>query len=112
MLGREVSNDFQREGRIIKLLSLTKDFPGGSDGKSFCLRSGRPRFDPWVEKILWRREWQSTPVFLPIESHGRGSLVGYSPGNHKESDTTERLTHTHTYTQVKCKHYTDRKSVV
>ena len=33
-------------------------FPGGSDGKE-C---GRPRFDPWVEKIPWRREWQPTPV--------------------------------------------------
>ena len=25
----------------------------------------------------WRRKWQSTPVFLPGESQGRGSLVGY-----------------------------------
>ena len=26
---------------------------------------GRPGFDPWVDKILWRRERQSIPVFLP-----------------------------------------------
>ena len=32
-----------------------------------------------------------TPVFLPGESHGGRSLVGYSPQGHKESDTTERL---------------------
>ena len=38
-----------------------------------------------------RRKWQSTPVFLPGESHGRRSLVGYSPQGCKESDTTERL---------------------
>ena len=25
----------------------------------------RPEFNPWVRKILWRREWQTTPVFLP-----------------------------------------------
>ena len=25
----------------------------------------RPGFDPWVGKFLWRREWQTTPVFLP-----------------------------------------------
>ena len=31
------------------------------------------------------------PVFLPGESHGRKSLVGYSPWGRKESDTTERL---------------------
>jgi len=28
----------------------------------------RPGFDPWVRKILWRRAWQPTPVFLPEES--------------------------------------------
>ena len=45
-----------------------------------------------VRKIPWRREWQPTPVFLPGESHGQRSLVGYSPWGRKESDTTERLT--------------------
>ena len=34
------------------------------------------------------------PVFLPGESHGQRSLVGYSLWGHKESDMTERLTHT------------------
>ena len=50
-----------------------------------------PGFDPWVGKIPWRRKWQPTPIFLPGESHGRRSLVGYSPWGGKESDTTERL---------------------
>ena len=27
----------------------------------------------------WRRQRQPTPVFLPEESHGQRSLVGYSP---------------------------------
>ena len=39
----------------------------------------------------WRRKWHPTPVFLPGESHGRRSLVGYSSRGHKESDTTEWL---------------------
>ena len=30
-----------------------------------------------------------TPVFLPGESHGQRSLVGYSPEDHKELDMTE-----------------------
>ena len=38
-----------------------------------------------------RRQWHSTPVFLPGKSHGWSSLVGCSPQGHKESDTTERL---------------------
>ena len=39
----------------------------------------------------WRRKWQPTPVFLPGESQGQGSLVGCSPWGCWESDTTERL---------------------
>ena len=31
----------------------------------------------------WRRAWQPTAVFLPGESHGQRSLVGYSPWGHK-----------------------------
>ena len=37
----------------------------------------------------WRRKWQPTPVFLPGESQGRGSLVGCHLRGHTESDTTE-----------------------
>ena len=49
------------------------------------------RFDPWVGKVPWRRAWQPAPVLLPGESRGQRSLVGYSSGSRKESDTTERL---------------------
>ena len=49
--------------------------------------------ETWVQSLgweePWRREWQPTPVFLPGESHGQRSLVGYSPWGPKESDTTE-----------------------
>ena len=51
-------------------------------------------FDPRVGKIPWRRAWQPTPVFLSGEFHGQRSLVGYSPEDHKESDTTEATWHT------------------
>ena len=57
-------------------------FPGGSSGKlpaCRCRRRKRSGFYPWVGKIPWRRAWQPTPVFLPEESHGQKSLVGYSP---------------------------------
>ena len=36
------------------------------------------------------KEWQHNPIFLPGESHGQRSLVGYSPWGHKESDTTSK----------------------
>ena len=53
------------------------------------LRDMRHGFDPWVRKILWRRTWQSTPVFLPGGSHGQRSLVDHSPRDPEELDTTE-----------------------
>ena len=37
----------------------------------------------------WRRKWQPTPVFLPGESQGLGSLVGCRLWGRTESDTTE-----------------------
>ena len=37
----------------------------------------------------WRRKWQLTPLFLPGESQGRGSLVGCRLWGPTESDTTE-----------------------
>ena len=54
-------------------------------------------WDDWATSLSlftfmhWRRKWQLTPVFMPGKSHGRRSLVGYSPWGCKESDTAERL---------------------
>ena len=39
--------------------------------------------------MRWRRQWQPTPVFLPGESQGRGSLVGCRLWGLTELDTTE-----------------------
>ena len=50
------------------------------------------RFNPWVRKIPWRREWQPATVFLPGDSHRQRSLEGYSPQGCKELDTTEQQT--------------------
>ena len=59
---------------------------------SIYLQRMRPVFDPWVEEIPWRREWQPTPVCWPGESHGQRSLEGNSPWGHKQSDRPEQLT--------------------
>ena len=53
------------------------------------LQYRRPRFEPWVGKISWRRKWPPTPVFLSREFHGQRSLAGYSPWGLKELDATE-----------------------
>ena len=43
-------------------------------------RYKRHGFDPWVEKIPWRRKWQPTPVFLPENSMDRGAWQATVPG--------------------------------
>ena len=53
-----------------------------------CRRCKRCGFNSWVGKIPWRRAGQPTPLFLPGESHGQRSLVGYSPWCHKALDRT------------------------
>ena len=76
-------------------------FPGGASGKESacqCMRHKRYQFNLWVRKISWRRAWQPTPVFLPRESHGQRSLVGYSPWGCNELDMTEWLIPMHTHT--------------
>ena len=56
--------------------------PGSSVVKNILANAGdimRPRFDPWVEKIPWRRIREPTPVFLPGKFHGQKSPGAYSP---------------------------------
>ena len=66
-------------------------FPGGSVGEELpAIQETWVR--SWVGKMLWRREWQPNPAFLPGDFHGQRSLAGYSPWDHKESDMTKQLT--------------------
>ena len=62
---------------------MVKNLPAVAGRRKSC------GFDPWVGKILWRRAWKSTPVFLPGERHGLRTLVGCHPWGRKESDMTE-----------------------
>ena len=68
------------------------DWGYGSDSTESAWQCRKRALDPWVRKIPWRREWLSTPVFLPRELHGQRSLVGYSPWGCKESDMTDQPT--------------------
>ena len=49
----------------------------GKESACQCRSHRRCGFYPSVVKIPWRRKWQPTPIFLPEESHGHRSLVGY-----------------------------------
>ena len=52
----------ERYHRVDSFLCLCWDIRG-LDKEFWKYR--RPRFDPWVRKIPWRRKWLPTPVFLP-----------------------------------------------
>ena len=68
-------------------------FCGGTRGEEpTCQCRKRKRCIPWVGKIPWKRPWRPTLVFLTGKFHGQRSLAGYSPWDHKESDTAERVT--------------------
>ena len=73
-------------------ISWALGFPGGTSCKEpscQCRRCKWTWFDPWIRKIPWSRKWQTTPVFLPRESHRQRSLAGYRPWGLKELDMTE-----------------------
>ena len=93
----QLSNGFEKRSWILKLIwvfyiirmRVTSLLAWASlvvSWQRICLQCGRPGFDPWVGKIPWRRERLPTPEFWPREFH-----EPYSPWDHKESDTTERL---------------------
>ena len=66
----------------------------GKESACRYMRHKRCEFSLWVGKIPWRRAWQPTPVFLPRESLGQRSLVGYTPQGCTELDTTKVIKHT------------------
>ena len=70
-----------------------------SEAKIHSQDHKKPRSMGWLwVRSVWRRKWQPTPVLLPGESLGQRSLVGYTVHGVAASNTTERLTHTHTHT--------------
>ena len=75
-------------------------FPCGSNGKESTCNAGHSGSTPELGRSLGGRAWQSTPVFLPGESHGQRSLVGYSWWGCIESDTTEGLTQEHLHRKI------------
>ena len=76
-LGNPVKEEPEWPNHQERSSTLYLSFPGGSDGKRICLQCRKPGFNPWVQKITWRREWQPIPVFLPGEFPGQRILAGY-----------------------------------
>ena len=84
---------YNSKSSILWCSALWSNFHTCKESACQCRRYG---FDPWVGKILWRRKWQLTPVFLLGKFQGQRSLAGYSPwGQTRLSDW-----HSHTLINV------------
>jgi len=70
-----------------------KGFPGGTSSKKSAYKCRRPkRYGfPGLGRSLGVGNGNSLQYFLPGKFHGRRSLAGYSPWDHKELDTTEHM---------------------
>ena len=74
------------------MTACTTGFPGGTSNKNAPANSGGIRDTgsvPRSGRPSGGADGESPVVFLPGESQGQRSLVGYSPAHRKESDTTE-----------------------
>ena len=81
-------------GHYIQEKESPLGFPGGSVVKNFPANvgdAGEAGSVSRIRKILWRRKWQPTLVFLPGKSHGQRSPSGYSPQGCKELYMTQQL---------------------
>ena len=70
--------------------SMVKNLPAMQETQVWSL--------DWEDPL--RRTWQPTPIFLPRESHGQQSMVGYSPWGLKELDMSETTEHAHTQAHI------------
>ena len=68
---------------LITTATIVMGFLYTSVGKESACSAGDPVSSPGLGIFPWRRKWQSTPVFLPGESHGQRSLAGCSPWGRK-----------------------------
>ena len=62
----------EMNSRVSQVMLVVKNPPANAGD---IMRCG---LDSYVGKIIWRRAWQPTPIFLPGESRGQMSPVGYS----------------------------------
>ena len=76
--------------RIIPLPSINKQFLGGAGGAwQAAVHGVMTRLSNFTFPFMhWRRKWWPSPVFLPGESQGQGSLVGCHLWGCTESATT------------------------
>ena len=89
--------DIRKKPAFLCYLIIKRGIPGSPSGKGPTCQGRRHGLHPWIRKILWRRAWQLTPVFLPGESPGQRSLVGYDSEGRRVRHDRSDLVHSHTW---------------
>ena len=79
------------------VLQVPKGFPSDLRWWRVCLQCGRPRFDPCIRKIPWRRKQQPTPVFMPGKSQDGGAWPATVQGVTKSQTQLRDFTFTFTF---------------
>ena len=84
-------NDREGDGTLLQYSCLENPMDGGASWAAVHgVAKSQTRLSDFTFTFMhWRRKWQPTPVFLPAESQGWGSLVGCCLCGRTESDTTE-----------------------
>ena len=77
--------------QILELLCAILGFPGGSDDKESACSAGDLGSIPGLGRTSGGGHGNTFQYSCLENPHGQGSLVGYNPWGHKESDTTEQL---------------------
>ena len=80
---------------LVNFLMLAKGFLGSSGGKESACNTGDLGSIPGSGRSPGGRYGNWLQYSCLENPHGQRSLVGYSPGSRKESDTTERLSIAH-----------------
>ena len=68
------TNTNRRNGIKILILYLSSGMISSGSAVRIHLQCRRHRFNLWVRKVLWKKKWQPTPIFLPGKSMDRGAL--------------------------------------
>ena len=114
-----MGQNFKRHWKLIQnsYIYLIWELPRWHSGKESARqfrRCKKPRFDPWVRKIPWKRKWQPIQVFLPGKFHDRGAWQATVHGATKNWTqlSTHAHTHTHTHIHTSSRNFEERKKII
>ena len=94
-IGRQILNHWTTS-KVLPFIYIYTNIHFSGSSENLVVKNLPAMQETWVLCLGWEDpvgKGVATSVFLPGESHGQRSLMGYSPWGHRELDTTEQLTH-------------------